>query len=253
MTAATPKLRPIVLGVLCLALVWPGTALTQSRDVQQRLERMERIIDGEAFQNMVQLIQTLDQENRALRGELETLRNELDLVRNRQRELYMDLDRRLESLTQGGVAQPAPAAQAAEPEFGEVVVDALVDERAAYQRAFDTLRDGRHSAAIEGFRGFLETYPDSHLAANAQYWLGEAYYVTRDFAQALETFERVPRAYPNSDKVPDALLKIGFSHYELGQWEQSRTALNQVVQRFPDGTVARLANQRLARMRDEGR
>ena len=66
------------------------------------------------------------------------------------------------------------------------------------------------------------SYPDSPLADNAQYWLGEAYYVNKSFPEALAAFQRVVDKYPQSRKLPDAMLKIGYCDYELKQWQAAR-------------------------------
>jgi tol-pal system protein YbgF len=107
--------------------------------------------------------------------------------------------------------------------------------------------------AINAFRQFLEAYPDGPFSDNAQYWLGEAYYVSRDFPNALAEFRKVIERHPDSQKVPDAMLKIGYTQYELRQWDVARRMLTDVSQRAPGTTVARLAQQRLDRMRQEGR
>jgi TolA-binding protein len=52
--------------------------------------------------------------------------------------------------------------------------------------------------------------------------------------------------------VPDAQLKMGYIHYEQGNWVAAREQLQSLVQRFPDSTAARLANERLQRMSREG-
>ena len=142
------------------------------------------------------------------------------------------------------MARSAPAARGAR-NYG--------DPRAEYQRYYEALRAGNHSYAVTGFRNFVERFPGHDFADNAQYWLGEAYYVTRDYSTALGEFTRVVAEFPDSQKVPDALLKIGYVHYELKQWDQARETLSQVAARVPGTTVARLAEQRLQRMRQEGR
>jgi TolA-binding protein len=58
--------------------------------------------------------------------------------------------------------------------------------------------------------------------------------------------------YPDSRKIPDALLKIGYCNFELENWDASRTALSQVVKNYPETTPARLATQRLERMKSQG-
>jgi tol-pal system protein YbgF len=118
--------------------------------------------------------------------------------------------------------------------------------------AFRALRETRYADAAEGFSKFLDQYPDSTYAPNAQYWLGETYYVTRDFETALHFFQQLLDRYPGSNKQGDALLKIGFSHFELREWNQARAALEQVRSQHPDTTLARLAESRLRDMRLAG-
>jgi tol-pal system protein YbgF len=121
-------------------------------------------------------------------------------------------------------------------------------EQAAYVQAFEALKSLNYAAAITGFKGYLASYPGSDLADNAQYWLGEAYYVTRDYDNAAVAFRAVGERWPNSRKASDALVKLGFTQFELKQFSQARTTLTQVTQRYPDSDAARLAADRLKRL-----
>ena len=63
-----------------------------------------------------------------------------------------------------------------------------VEDKASYQAAFNLLKDGQYDRAIAAFQKFLAAYPDSPLADNAQYWLGEALYVNKTYPEALAAF-----------------------------------------------------------------
>ena len=102
-------------------------------------------------------------------------------------------------------------------------------DTANYQAAFALLKDSQYDRAIAAFQNFLTAFPDSPLADNAQYWLGEAYYVNKSFPDALAAFQRVADKYPQSRKLPDALLKVGYCDYELKQWQAAKDVLSQVV------------------------
>jgi TolA-binding protein len=80
----------------------------------------------------------------------------------------------------------------------------------------------------------------------------ETYYVTRDFDQARTTFSKLVTDFPNSQKVADSRLKLGYIHYESKDWKAARTELETVTASWPASTAARLANERLARMKKEG-
>jgi tol-pal system protein YbgF len=119
------------------------------------------------------------------------------------------------------------------------------DERGAYQQAFNLLRAKNYGGAAREFSGFLRTFPNSSLAANSQYWLGECYYGQRRFQEAIDEFERVFTFYPSSNKVPASLLKIGYSHLELQQPSMARSVFQQLVRTHPQSPEAIKAHGRI--------
>ncbi|MDH3935137.1 MAG: tol-pal system protein YbgF, partial [Gammaproteobacteria bacterium] len=125
-------------------------------------------------------------------------------------------------------------------------------EREAYDNGLAVLREGRYAEAAQAFNQFLVNYPGSSYADNASYWLGETYYVTRDFDQALSTFNGLVVQYPNSPKAADSRLKTGYIYYEKKDWKQARQSLQAVVSEYPGSTAARLAGDRLKKMKAEG-
>jgi tol-pal system protein YbgF len=219
-------------------------------ELDSRLLRLERVLANQSLLDLSQRLEAAQAETRTIRGQLEELQHSVQKTQDQQRELYGDVDRRLAAVEGTGVAA-AGAAAASRSASGLPVPQG--DDRANYQAAFDLLKDGKYPEAISGFKQFLTTFPDSALADNAQYWLGEAHYVTKAFPDALRDFRIVLEKYPDSRKIPDALLKIGYCNYELKNYPEARSALGQVVQRFGDTTAARLASQRLAKMDAEGR
>lgn len=218
-------------------------------ELEGRLLRIERVLANQSLLELSQRIEAVQAETRTLRGRLDELQHELNRTQEQQREMYSDVDRRLAAV-EGTGASSAPGVGGTRA--GGLPVP-RGDDRANYQAAFDLLKDAKYPEAIDSFRQFLATFPQSELADNAQYWLGEAHYVTKQYPDALRHFRIVLERYPDSRKIPDALLKIGFCNYELKNWAEARSALNQVVQRYADTTAARQAGQRLAKMDGEGR
>jgi tol-pal system protein YbgF len=239
--------------------------------------------------NLVLQVQELQDEVRNLRGQLEEAKVEIENLKRRQRDQYLDLDQRISDLRNAqpispgeSRSAPSPAAATREPEVSpppagdvpevrapmetpsdtvgigqpdvqsEAAPLSAADEKAAYDRAFQALKELRYADAAEDFRAFLDRYPDSQFADNAQYWLGESYYVTRNYDIALTAFQNLLDRFPDSPKAPDALLKVGYTYYELEQWDSARAALTQVQERYPDSTLSRLADNRLRSMRMEG-
>ncbi len=242
-------------------------------NIQQELIRLSNQIENRAMLDIFQRVDELADEISQLRGELEIQSNDLAGLKKRQRELYLDIDRRLRSLENRSSNQssevepaqiPSTAASAGQSSASSVVNPVIEttqgsqssttssEEKAAYQKAFDTLKEGRYKKARSSFTGFLKKYPNSIYAGNSQYWLGEANYVTRNFQQGIIEFNQVVKRYPKSTKVPDAMLKLGYTYYELKQYEQAKTVLQELRQSFPKSAAYRLAGKRLDRMRKEG-
>jgi tol-pal system protein YbgF len=214
-----------------------------------RLIRIERVVENESLIELATQLSQLQAETASLRGEIETLRYESENAAARDRDLYIDVDTRLQNLERGQARAVPPAgpgvqapSQAAAPSVGD---------QDAYNAAFELIQARRYEEATRAFTDFLVVYPTSSLRDNAQYWLAETYYVRRQFAVALPEFQKVLDAYPQSAKLADALLKVGYCNHELGQLDAARTALREVQRLYPDTTAARLAAQRLERISQE--
>jgi tol-pal system protein YbgF len=231
-------------------------------DLEARLIRIERVVENQSLIQLASELEQLRAETQALRGELETLRFETENSDSRQRELYVDVDRRLQALeTQPRAAfapppaappgGPAPAAPSEAPAAAAPARPAGTDQQ-SYQAAFELIQARRYEDAALAFTDFLTAFPTSPLADNAQYWLAETHYVQREFATALPEFQKVIDQFPQSAKLPDALLKVGYCQVELGNRDAARTTLQEVMRQFPDTTAARLASQRLDRLSQGG-
>jgi tol-pal system protein YbgF len=225
-------------------------------ELDQRVGRVERVVDNQGLMNLVSQIEEMRKENQALRNDVDTLRNAVDQGGERQRQVYLDIDRRLQAIEQRTSADARAGAGKSVLDGGSLQPGELPvpggGDRANYQAAFELLKQGRYDEASRAFRQFLAAFPDSNLSDNAQYWLAESHYVTQKYREALPEFEAVIARYPQSRKIPDALLKIGYCNYELKRYEASRKALTTVVQNYAETTAARLANQRLETMTSEG-
>ncbi len=255
-------------------------------DLLARLERIERLLDSQGLQEMYQRLELLDQENRTLRGDLEQMNYQMEHMIERNRQIYLDMDQRLqnlesrgsfamESLGEDGV-MVAPEGDVPVLGMGDQSVsdplmlgvsqegaatssssaldllDEGMDEQAVYKVAFERLKQRQYQLAIRGFEDFLAKYPGSALAPNAYYWMGEAAYAEGAFQRAANEFERVLAKFPTSPKADDAALKLGYSYYELQNWAKARVVLKDLMMRSSGSTVGRLAAERLKRMKREG-
>lgn len=231
-------------------------------DIDARLGNVERVISNQSLVELSRRIDALEAQLRELRGNVEVLQNNGEVARKSGRDMYTDLDKRIAALEGGARAVPGAAAGAgaaagvvAGVAAGGATAAAsggsAADPQTAYNAAFEKLKAGNYGEAIAGFQSFMTRYPSSDLLDNAQYWIGEAYYVTRDYDHAAQAFLAVGARWPASRKAPDALLKLGFTQFEQKHLKEARATLNLVVERFPGSDAARLAQERLQRLPPE--
>jgi tol-pal system protein YbgF len=252
------------LSLMVIASLFSGYAAAADNDMlsrmtdKQRIERLENIIGSDVLMQQSRQLEALQQEVSMLRDMLEEKDYQLDMITQRQRSLYSDMDRRLNSL-EGGASRtvmaapvPPPGASSASSASSAAVAGNDKDGAQQYTAAFDLLKEGQYRKSITSFGSFLANYPDSKYADNAQYWLGEANYVSREYKTALDAFQTLIAKYPESTKIPGARLKIGYTYYELKNWSAAKDALMQVVKLYPDTSVATKANDRLERIKREG-
>jgi tol-pal system protein YbgF len=251
---------------LCLvALALAGCASTppdedpvqiKLKDLDTRLTRIERVMANQSLLELSNQLEALRADIRAMHNDVDQLSNSLEAARKQQRDLYADLDQRMRNLESRGGGSAAPASTAtnngaAPPSVASHEPAPGSDDKAIYQAAFNLLKDGDYDRAVTAFQSFLVTFPASSLADNAQYWLGEAYYVNKVYPEAQAAFQRVVDKFPQSRKLPDALLKIGYCRYELKQWDSAKEVLSLVATKYSDTPAGHLAQQRLEKMAAE--
>jgi tol-pal system protein YbgF len=256
------RITKVCMSLLAVAAVGGCATVPPSEDpvlarleqIDSRLAAVERVLANGSLVDLTVQVDGLQRDAADLRGRTETIEHTADGATSRQRELYVDLDERIRSIEErmqamlsgGNVLDGGSLVPGQLP----VPMGTDLDN---YQAAFELLKQQRYEPAAMAFQQFLISFPDSQRADNAQYWLAESYYVTDRFAEALSQFQVVVNSYPDSRKVSDALLKMGYCYYELERWNDATAALTRVQSEYPDTTAARLAEQRLNRMTEEGR
>ena len=246
--------------------VFAQAPVFDARDLDERLKRIERLLGSESLLKLFDEVESLGTEVRELRGQLELQTHTIDQLKQRQRELYLDADQRLQRIesaspTQAAGASPQPTTPAAanQPALAPATtpttqtspttgVDPFAEQQ-AYQGAFDLLKSGRYEDAAVAFQQFIAAYPTGSYADNAQYWLGETHYITRRFESAVQEFQRLVSTHPNSQKITHAMLKIGYAQDELGNKAEAERVLGDLIASHPQSAAAGLARKRLVSIR----
>ena len=113
-----------------------------------------------------------------------------------------------------------------------------------YKQALRALNEQQYDKAIQQFRNFARKYPNSDMADDAQYWIGESYFNQKDYNRAILEFNDVLK-YRRGDKVPAALLRQAQAFLEIGDRTDARLILQKLVNDHPNSEQAKEARDRL--------
>ena len=134
-----------------------------------------------------------------------------------------------------GGSDPGPAA----------LVDSAPNPAALYSSAYADFSKGNYALAIQGFEEYAQRYPDTELADNAMYWIGECNFSQGSYKAAVDAFDGMLEKYPRSDKAAAANLKKALAFVQLNQIGQGIEQLRFVTSTYPGTDEARIASDRL--------
>lgn len=120
----------------------------------------------------------------------------------------------------------------------------------AYDEAYNLLKEAKYQEAEQALQAFLNQYPNDKLAGNAQYWLGETYYVRANYEQAAIAFAKGYKNYKTSSKAPDNLLKLGLAMEQLDKKKEACTAFKNLSVTFENApqTILNRAEKEMAKL-----
>ncbi len=232
-------------------------------------------ISSSASSELFFMLEQLQLEVRNLRGIVEEQGHQIRLLQESARNRYRDLDSRVLDLSKkmavyGAAASAASnvaiqSQKAVQPSqiqssnvskqssddiskmdsgegAGRVNAEPTPEQKQAYQKAYNLIKEKQFEQAIDGLHAFIEAYPQGELTGNAYYWLGEVYLVLPELEQAKQAFTIVVRSFPGHRKVADALFKLAVAHDRMQDPAKAEEYLKQVQQEFPESTAAKLAS-----------
>jgi tol-pal system protein YbgF len=182
-------------------------------------------------------------------GELQTAMTELleriDVLNDRIAKLEEAPQSAPEARTTSAPA-PAPASVRSEQPQRALVSAQLADN---YRKAIMAYGRGSYAEARQAFQSVYDAEPNGDLADNALFWIGETYYASRDYNNAMRFYGRVTSDYADQNKAPDALYKTALAQEKTGDLALARKTLQQVVDRYPYSTSASMAKQEMQRIK----
>lgn len=168
-------------------------------------------------------------------GEIAGLSARVDAISERVTTMNRSLEGLAQQLQKNGAAPALPAQPAAPPK----------SPKETYDEAYALYRDNKYAEAQARFKEYVDRYPDTALADNAIFWIGEAYYDQGQYEQAILQYDRVVQKYPGGDKVASSLLKQAFSFAAMGDNVSARILLKKVMQEHAGSEQALIAKKKL--------
>lgn len=217
----------------------------QADYLEQSNKRME-----ERTAEMDSLLKEQVELTNRLRADLATILGGMDermeIVESKLEDLgqrFPELSRKMELVKQklSGSADSTSAS--------DTSVKVNVDPQKLYETSYLDLTKGNYDLAITGFTNYLKYFPETEMAGNAQYWLGECYYAKKNYTRAAIEFHKVLENYSTGAKVPSALYKLGLSLLELKSAIQAEKYLQELIEKFPNTQEAKLAQEKLKKIK----
>jgi len=247
--------RPFALSLAAASLILLATP-AEARSPEDRIKALEQQIialqrtytsNAADTVSAVESMKSSQDDLNAMKGQVEATSRILQAQRDEMIRLINDLQARITVIEERmGVfsSQVTSAIGKVNPAAGA--------EASAYQKALDLANGSHYLEAAGAFESFLQKYPRSQWASNARFWVGESFYLSRDYKRAIKEFQLFIEKYPRDAKISEAILKQGNSFYELGLIDESRAFYEKVVSSYPSSKDAKAAKAKLKRI-DERR
>ena len=187
--------------------------------------------DDEARRAILELRAQLKQNQQAqlqLADQMDMMRQEIASLRGRIEEL--------------GQQRAAPTGNSNAPQTPQT---GDPQEQAAYEAAADQYRNGRYKEAADGFSTFIQSYPDSALAGDAQFYLGSSQYASKDFKTSIQTMQSLVQNRADDPRAPDALLVVAADQIELNDLKGAKATMQRIIKDYPGSNAAETAKNRM--------
>lgn len=220
--------------------------------LEERVAAMEAIIKGQGLTDLLGQIERLNKELSKVKGDLEVATHNIEATQQRQKDLYGDTDGRLRKLESGapaassadGGVSATPSAAAASSDGGAQAKD--IEAAKDFEAAQALSKAGKHREAFDAYEKFLQTYPNSRRAPEAQYALGYSQFSLKNYKASIATQQKLLQQYPDNPKAPDAMFNIANSQIQLADIDSAKKTLRSLLSQYPNSDVAPSAKKRLA-------
>src|SRR6202051_3817399 len=269
--------RFAVLGMLWLAITpaWGASKemiqlQTQVQQLQEQMTAMQRSFDERmgVMKNLVEqdtdavnkvanaltaLQNSLQKQQGDSSGHVEQLSGQIQSLNDSLDELKARLAKVSKQLEDMQSSQQSQAANQAQQQAQQQAMASAPPPDVLYNNALRDYNGDKNDLATQEFSDYVKFYPNTDLAGNCYFYLGEIQFRQGNFQQAAQSYDQVLQNFPSGNKSASAQLKKGFALIELGKQEDGVVELRRVIQRYPRSNEALQARERLKKLGVSGR
>ncbi len=260
-----------------LLVIWLGVApawgvskemvqlQTQVQQLQEQMTAMQRSFDERmgVMKNLVEqdtdavnkvanainaLQQTLQRQQGDSGGKIDQLSGQIQALNDTMDELKARLAKVSKQLEDMQAAQQSLGAQQAQQQAAAEAAKNAPPPDVLYNNGLRDYNGGKNDLALQEFSDYIKFYPNTDLAGNAYFYLGEIQFRQGNFQQAAQSYDAVLQNFPSGNKAASAELKKGFSLIELGKQDDGVAELRHLIQRYPHSPEALQARERLRKL-----
>lgn len=260
-----------------LSILWLGTApawgvnkemvqlQTQVQQLQEQMTAMQRSFDERmgVMRNLVETdtdavnkvanalnaLQTTLQKQQAEGGsKVDQLSGQIQALNDTMDEIKVRLAKVTKQLEDMQASQQSIQAQQAQAQAQQQALKDAPPPDVLYNNAVRDYTGGKNDLASQEFSEYLKFYPNTDLAGNCYFYLGEIQFRAANYQQAVQSYDQVLQNFPSGNKAASAQLKKGFALIELGKQDDGVAELRHVVQRYPHSPEALQARERMRKL-----
>src|ERR1700676_2770861 len=238
---------------------------TQVQQLQEQMTAMQRSFDERmgVMKNLVEqdtdavnkvasaltsLQNSLQKQQGDSSGHVEQLSGQIQSLNDTLDELKARLAKVSKQLEDMQSSQQSLAASQAQQQAQQQAVASAPPPDVLYNNALRDYNGDKNDLAVQEFSDYIKFYPNTDLAGNSYFYLGEIQFRQANYQQAAQSYDTVLQNFPTGNKAASAQLKKGFALIELGKQDDGVSELRHVIQRYPKSKEALQARERLRKL-----
>jgi len=238
---------------------------TQVQQLQEQMTAMQRSFDERmgVMKNLVEqdtdavnkvasaltaLQTTLQKQQADSGGKNDQISGQIQALNDTLDELKVRLAKVSKQLEDMQASQQSFAAQQAQQQAQADATKNAPPPDVLYNNALRDYNGGKNDLASQEFSDYIKFYPNTDLAGNSYFYLGEIQFKQGNYQQAAQSYDQVLQNFPSGNKAASAQLKKGFSLIELGKQDDGVIELRHLIQRYPRSPEALQARERLRKL-----